>query len=281
MCSAIPEQLVSFFKENADSYPKGTYEKNLLRFMFVKAIEERIADDFYRETARGKVKNIFYSPLDVDLDVYPMNLPLHLETLVNEQRKVADEVVLGIIEALGNAVDSDMEDILVGVFCYAQFYGIKLGKENRIYKSYDCSNMLTRNELLEAAGSYGCKWLENGGFCITETSFNKETYQNIVANRNGKMYYVLLSTEVEPVKPVFTPRELDSYYVIAQEDGAVPALMSVTLRSKDEKHFADGIILAGDETKFKVNCFDELIIDDNKVDRDKYLSRDITEVLRE
>ena len=274
--STIPSHLETYILNDKEAYKAGTYEKNLLRFVFIKSIENRIASDLYSDTERGNVCDVFFSPVDMDLDNYPTNLPLHLEQLVNRQQQTADFMFSKILESFNNLQD-DMKDVLLAVFCYAQEYGYHLGQENSKYKSYNCSDMLTRNELTQVACNNVCSWLENHNFKISEVNHTRDTYQNIVALLDSKKYYILLSAEIAPTTPGFRPKDFENLFSISQKDGALPCIISVSLRADDETHFNDGVILAGDKILFMINGFQELFVDASKSIEQRYLTRDLTD----
>ncbi len=118
--------------------------------------------------------------------------------------------------------------------------------------------MLTKNELNEIAGTNLCKWLIGNGFEIEGANFTRDTIQNIIATKDGDKVFVLLSAEIAPVDPGFIPIDLDNLYNAAMAEKAVPYYASVSLASADNGHFNDGIILYGDQTRFRVNAIGEL-----------------------
>ena len=93
---------------------------------------------------------------------------------------------------------------------------------------------------------------------IKSTNFTRDTYQNIVAFKDGKKVFVLLSTEVAPERPGFTQHDLDSLYNSALKEEAVPYYASVSLGSANNAHFHDGVLLFGDQVRFMVNAIGEL-----------------------
>ena len=118
--------------------------------------------------------------------------------------------------------------------------------------------MLTRNELNKTAGINLCKWLEDNGFVVKSANFTRDTYQNIVAFKDGKKIYLLLSTEVAPETPGFAQHDLDSLYNSALKEGAIPYYASVSLGSVNNTHFHDGVLLFDDQTRFRINAIGEL-----------------------
>ncbi len=272
--SILPEHLTNTVLKETETYKKGKYERDLLRFVFIKSIENRIASDLYSDTKRGNVCDVFFSPEDMDLDNYPTNLPLHLEQLVNRQQQTADFMFSKILESFNN-IQEGLKDILLAIFCYAQEYGYNLGKENSTYKTYNCSEMLTRNEINQIACNDACSWLKNHNFEITEVNHTRDTYQNIVALLNSKKYYILLAAEIYPTTPGYRPKDFDNLYDISQKDGALPCIISVSLRSDNEKHSDDGVILADDKILFMINGFQELFVDNSKPIGKRYLTRDL------
>ncbi len=276
--SMLPEHLANTILNETEKYKKGKYERDLLRFVFVKSIENRIASDLYSDTNRGNVCDVYFSPEDMDLEKYPTNLPLHLEEIVNRQQQTADYIFTKILDNFTN-FEQGINDILLAVFCYAQEYGYNLGQENLTYNSYNCSDMLTRNEIMSISCNNVCSWLEGNNFEISEMNYTRDTYQNIVAILNDKKYYILLSCEIAPTTPGFRSKDLENLYQISKENKATACIISLSIRSSDEKHFKDAIILAGDEIQYRINCFEELLINDSKQKNQKFLSRDIMENL--
>ena len=256
--STYSDHFVDHFENHSDC-KKGEYEFDLFRYFFIKAIENRIASDLYAETSRGNVCDVFWSPFDIFLDQYPTNLPRHLEKIVNAEQQVAATLA----KAIKRELDTDQSycfgvDILNAILFLGQTIGYHIEKENTHYKGYPCSKMLTRNELNEIAGFNLCSWLESNDFVIEGINFTRDTYQNIIATKGQETYYVLLSAEIAPVTPGFIHLDLDNLYNSASEDGAIPYYASVSIGSADEKHFNDGILLYGDETRYMVNAIGEL-----------------------
>ena len=256
--SPISEHFIDHFDNHSDRQ-KGTYEYNLTRYIFIKAIEHRIASDLFSSTSRGNVCDVFRSPFDIDLDSFPTNLPKHLEVIVNEKRAEASQIA----DAVMGEVKTDKDycfgvEVLNAVQFIGQTIGYHIGKKNAVYKGYQCSEMLTRNELNEIAGTNLCKWLVGNGFEIEGANFTRDTIQNIIATKGGAKVFVLLSAEIAPVDPVFIPLDLDNLYNAALAEKAVPYYASVSLASADNAHFNDGVILYGDQTRFRVNAIGEL-----------------------
>ena len=186
-------------------------------------------------------------------------MPKHLEVIVNTKQREAFDLASAIIQELeSNRSYFFGKEVLNAVQFIGQTVGYHIGKENLSYKGYPCSEMLTRNELNEIAGMNLCNWLEGNGFKIEGASFTRDTYQNIVATKDGRRVFVLLSAEVAPENPGFIHQDLDNLYNAALEEGAIPYYASVSLGSANNTHFSDGVLLYGDKTRFKVNAIGEL-----------------------
>lgn len=249
---------IDHFNRHSD-LSRGEYEFDLIRYFFIKAIEHRIASDLYANTSRGNVCDVFWSPFDISMEQYPTSLPKHLEDIVNSKQKEAYDLANAVIQEL----ESDKSyffgrEVLNALQFIGQTVGYQLAKNNLYYKGYLCSEMFTRNELTKTAGINLCKWLEGNGFMIKSTNFTRDTYQNIVAFKDGKKVFVLLSTEVAPERPGFTQHDLDSLYNSALKEEAVPYYASVSLGSANNAHFHDGVLLFGDQVRFMVNAIGEL-----------------------
>lgn len=256
--STVSDHMVDFFVNHSDAEP-GEYEYNLCRYIFIKAMEQRISSDLFSNTERGNVCDIFHSPFDIGLDSYPTNLPKHIEDAVNDYQREGHVLAQLIMKEL--SADSEYvfgSEILNALQFLGQTVGYHIGQEKRVYKSYDCSSMLTRNELNEIAGHNLCNWLVRNGFEIEEANFSRDTYQNIVASNDSNRIFILVSAEITPVDPGFIPLDLDNLYKAAIDAGAMPYYASVSLGSADEQHFSDGIIMYGDDVRFRINAFAEL-----------------------
>ena len=257
--SEYSDHFIDHFAHHSD-LKKGEFELNLIRYFFIKAIECRIASDLYANTSRGNVCDIFWSPFDIALEKYPTNLPKHLEEIVNSKQVDALQLAKAVVHEIEITKSfSFCKEVLNAVQFIGQTIGYHIGMHNRSYKGYSCSDMLTRNELNEIAGVNLCNWLERQGFDVEKTNFTRDTIQNIVASKNDRLVYVLISAEIAPDNPGFIRQDLDSLYKSAQEDGAIPYYASVNLGSADNAHFKDGVLLFGDQTMFKINAFEELI----------------------
>ena len=63
----IPESLLKYINENENRFKKGSYESDLIRYVYIKYIENRIASDFFSQTSRGNVCDVFFSPEDLNI----------------------------------------------------------------------------------------------------------------------------------------------------------------------------------------------------------------------
>ena len=259
--SAMSHHLLDYFKMHSPLTPER-YERDLIRYSFIKAIEHRISSDLFTNTSRGNVCDLFLSPFDISLKNYPTNLPLFLERMVNERQMEAARLTSSIIETLDENGACVEEPVLNAVMFLGQTVGHRVGNENKAYLSYNTSEMLTRNELNSIAGVNLCKWIERDGFNVIQTNFNRETPWSVVAECEGEKYYIFMSTEIAPVAPGFRREDLDLLYKAARNDGAIPWYASVSLASNDDQRFQDGVVLAGESVRFMVNAFDELVAEE-------------------
>ena len=256
--SKLSHHLIDYY-ENHSNATAGEYEQDLIRYFYIKFIENRIASDLFANTSRGNVCDIFFSPFDVPLKSYPTNLPSHLEALVNEHQEEGGRLATSILNNFREPISgSELETILNAVGFLGQTIGYHLGKENQSYKGFNCSELLTRNELNEIAGVNFCKWLESNGFSIEETNYTRDTVQNIIANIEGRKVFILLAAEIAPKNPGFLPMDLDALYEAASNEGALPYYASVSIASCDKDHFDKQVVLFGDKVQYRVNAFGEL-----------------------
>lgn len=241
------------------SNQKEPYVLDLLRYIFIKAIEWQVSSDLYANTTRGNVCDIFISPDDIFLDKYPTNLPKCLENAINEYQPVGSVLATELSNAISLSGYSTLDiDVLNAVQFLGQTIGNKVSQENAQYKEYHTADMLTRNELNQIAGENFCNWLENNGFEITDTNFTRDTYQNIISQQGQNTLFILMSAEIAPVSPGFLSIDLNNLCKCALESHAIPCYASISMGAVDEKHFQDGIILYGDKCRFRVNAFDQL-----------------------
>ena len=256
--SVHSEHFLDYY-ENHSELVLDEYEFNLIRYFFIKAIEHRIASDLYANTSRGNVCDVFWSPFDIGLSNYPTSLPKHLEAIVNDNQKDAAHLANYIIYESGcDKAFSFGKEVLNAIQFLGQTVGYRIGRENKSYNGYPCSEMLTRNELDNMAGENLCNWMERNGFEIESANFTRDTHQNIIATKDGQLIHVLLSAEIAPEIPSFRHDDLDYLYIDASRAGAIPFTASVSLASADEEHFNTGIILCDDQTRYRVNWFGEL-----------------------
>ena len=180
--------MIDYFLNHSDA-KAGEYEYDLIRYVFIKAMEQRIASDLYSNTARGNVCDVLHSPFDIHLQNYPTNMPKHLETILNSCQGDAHDLAKAIYERVKND-DQYLfgVDILNAVQFIGQACGYPVGQENRKYLNYRCSDMLTRNELNKLAGINMCHWLENNSYEILGTNFSMEACANIIAKKQTDPY---------------------------------------------------------------------------------------------
>ena len=152
---------------------------------------------------------------------------------------------------------STLEIVLNAVGFLGQTVGYHLAKENQQYQGFNCSELLTRNELNEVAGANLCKWLKHNGFSIKETNFTRDTVQNIIANIEGHKIFILLSAEIAPKDPGFLPMDFDALYESASSEGAIPYYASVSIASCVRDHFHKQVVLFGDKIQYRINAFGE------------------------
>lgn len=256
--SVHSDHFVDHFENHSD-LNEGEYEYDLVRYFFIKAIEHRIASDLYANTSRGNMCDVFWSPFDIDMDSYPTNLPKHLERIVNANQTDAARLAKAVMKELkSNNSYRFGPDVLNAILFIGQTIGYHIGKANTHYKGYACSEMLTRNELNGYAVLNLCNWLKGNGFEIEASNTTRDTVQNIIATKDSHRVYVLLSAEVAPEDPGFLPLDLDNLYNAAEEEGAIPYYASVSLGSANDAHFQDGVLLYGDQVRFRVNAVGEL-----------------------
>lgn len=256
--STLSQHFIDHFMHHSNQRV-GTYENSLIKYIFIKAAENRLSSNFYSNTSRGNVCDTFYSPFDITLYRYPTNLPKPLEAIINTLMPKAELLSKEIVRNMHlNGPQLIDEQILNAM----QFLGHTAGQQcfdaHPSYKGVSFSEMLTRNELNLIAGHNLCKWMQAKGFEIENSNFSRDSYQNIIANQNGQTFHVLMSAEVFPSEPSFIPQDLDNLYREAHKVGAVPLYASISLGSSKQDHFEKGVLLYGDNVQYKINAFNEL-----------------------
>lgn len=237
----------------------GFYEKDLMRYLFIKAIEQVVSDEIYKNTSRGNKSAVTYSPTSIHLKSYATNLPKHLEEVIDSYQGNAKDLAKVIFNEI-ITMDGELISwpILNAIQLWGQEFGQLIADRNRKYMSYDTSELLTKNEIKEIAGKYFCEWLKPKGFYVKKTDYSRGCYKNIIADKMGKVAYIFMEVEIEPDVPGFIPRDLDTLSEIAEAEGALPYYGAMTVGSMNDEHFRDGVILDGDKVKFKLQSFEKL-----------------------
>lgn len=148
--------------------------------------------------------------------------------------------------------------VLNAVCFLGHAFGYHIGQENKQYLGYNCSEMLTRNELNTVASRVLCAWLEKRGYVIEDIHIKREPCLCIIANNQGNKMYITFASEIDPNSPGFIKADLDALYLMAKQNNAIPYYACVCLRSSDESHCTDGIILADDGIEYIVSSFELL-----------------------
>ena len=210
--SGTSKHFIEHFTHHSDE-PKGSYEKDVIRYNYIKAIEHRISSDIYANTSRGNVCDVLRSPFDIHLPAYPTNLPKHLEEIVNSFQKDAErlarEIVLKVLPKVDNSLS---HQILNAVQFLGQAFGYHVGRDNMIYNGYKCSEMLTRAEINRIAGSNLCRWLEQNEYEINGVSFSREPCLSIMATQEDSRILIVFSAEIAPTDPGFIKEDLDEAF---------------------------------------------------------------------
>ena len=260
--SDTSKQFIEHFIHHSDE-PKGSYEKDVIRYNYIKAVEHRISSDLYSNTSRGNVCDVLRSPFDIHLALYPTNLPKHLERIINGFQNDAERIANEIVARILPMVDDNITyQILNAVQFLGQAYGYHVGQDNMTYKAYKCCEMLTRDEISNAAGSNLCRWLEQNNHEINGVCFTREPCLSIMTTYEGNRRFIVFSAEIAPEDPGFIKEDLDEAFSIAEQYNATPYYACVNIGSSDNRHFSDGVILAGDGMKFMVRAFGVLEVEE-------------------
>jgi len=237
----------------------GFYEKDLMRYFFIKSIEQVVSDELFQNTSRGNKSEVSYSPSAIHLKSYPTNLPKHLEEVVDSYQGNAKDFAKVIYTEI---ITMDGDPISYTILNAVQLWGFEFGQtiasRNLKYMTYPTSDLLTPKEIKEIAGKYFCEWLKPKGFYVKETDYSSGCYKNVIADRMGKVAYIFMEVCVEPDVPGFIPGDLDIFSDLADKENALPFVGSMSIGSMDPEHLRDGIVLAGDKVRFKMHSFEKL-----------------------
>lgn len=256
--SETSRHFIEHFTEHSDE-PKGTYEKDVVRYNYIKAIEHRISSDIYSKTSRGNMCDVLRSPFDIHLAKYPMNLPKHLENIINGFQDEAERFSSRVISDILPCNDRNLcYEMLNAVQFLGQAFGYHIGQENQQYKGYNCCDLLTRDEINIVAGTNLCKWLAQNGYDIEAASYTREPCLSVSATKDEQNVLIVFSAEIAPIVPGFIEEDLDEIYDLAKHWNAIPYFACINIGSCNKKHFDDGVILSGDSMKYSVSAFDVL-----------------------
>lgn len=229
------------------------------RYLFVKAVESRISREIYSGTKREKAKEIFYFPEAIEDTLYRTNLPQHLEKRVNSYIDIADTAAREYRSLLkgdfskGNAVKAitDLQMLGEALCCRDKAW------ENRI-GFYSNKDLLSVSEIQDIAVNTFCSWLHGPNAKVAEFDSAMDTFANVSARLGDTHHLVLVRSSVAPAQSTFMEYELEGLYAVAQQTNAVACIADVTVRSENDGHFKDGVILDGDKPLVKIISFNQI-----------------------
>ena len=93
---------------------------------------------------------------------------------------------------------------------------------------------------------------------LKHLALDEDEAQSSALNEQSYKSFLYDYNEYVRMYPGVIPLDLDNLYNAAMAEKAVPYYASVSLASADNAHFNDGVILYGDQIRFRVNAVGEL-----------------------
>lgn len=241
--------------------------RNLIRFAFMKGMEQRVCCDVYSNTRRHSSYDFYMLPEDCFLpDGCPAvitELPHHLNDTILSFAESANSYATAVVQC--NVCPSD-ESRFKNVLVSACLIGDYVAAKNRIaemkIKNYDNANMLTMEELRTVAGGVLLRQCEAEGGKILTSRFARSCNTNaVVQYANETRAYLLRATQY-PNTIGFFQYELDRLYEGAMSHNCVPYVVTAAVASTDNAHFNDGVVMVDDGHKVMFTGYQKLEIED-------------------
>lgn len=258
------QAITNNFSGDAESVPSGI-KAEIATYLFFKALEYHVSYEVY---GRLGLHDTYYSFEEIGNPPFRTNLPHHLDRLIQYHSNEASGLVDDLLNYKNQYCASDLDEraFWFAAWNYTQsigdIFGNILGLATRTIGSYANADILTMREIREISGNTFINQLADHGYEINTCDFGFDPYYNIVAKNGASTFFILVSAEVSPTEPSFKPFELDKLFDISQEQGALPYFASLSIRSADNSHYEDGVIIRGDKAKVRINAFNELELED-------------------
>lgn len=232
-----------------------------IAYFFVKAIEHSISYDLYDNLG---VFSVPLSPDDIGQGRFRSNLPNHLDDLVNEELKTGSKLAEAY---LARTADTDpaseqSDRAYQTALLIADTYAQKQKFSKVTVRDYPNALLLTPNEYRKLAAEMFLPLMEKQieGCDILEKDFSLDPYFNVIARYQQGLHFILFAIEVSPREPKVLSQSFYALIEEAKSQGASAYIISLGIRSKDEQHFQDGVLLRNEPAMYRLNDFREIDI---------------------
>ncbi len=223
--------------------------KRVFRFAFLKGMEQRVASDTYSNTKRHSSYD-FYALredclcLDGSVKIIT-ELPCHLDKAICSYTAIADNFASRMVK------EKCLPDghSIVATCLIGDYLAKAKGIASIQIKDYANADMLTMEEMRDIAGHVLLdQCVSNGGEILT-SRFTRSCNTNAVVKYKDETRAYLLRATSYPNDIGFWPYELDRLYNGAIAHNCVPYIITASVASQNERHFADGVVMVGDKCK--------------------------------
>ena len=109
------------------------------------------------------------------------------------------------------------------------------------------TDVMTEDEIREYGVRIAMTHCRNNGFEIINAQAAENVWPNIVAQKDGKLWFIAVATKVAPEYGALEQDEKDNLVEHAGKFGAQAAVLSVSFGSKEPERFSESIALHDDE----------------------------------
>lgn len=271
-----PLQLVDFHKMLAKCFCDALQRQEapcgletMISFAFLKGMEQRVACSVYSNTQRHSCYN-FYPAIEEcmagNFQSFATDLPNHLTKEIRKQLDLTTAYARAVVQSKPDIRSADdLQCLLLTVAVVGDSWATRCCVDRSGIKDYSNADMLTMDEIRKIAGDVFIRQvLLPDGAEILNRNFNRDFQANVLAEIKGERRAYIVRAAVYPEQPAFLPFELDRLYEGARNNGFIPYFVSVLVASANERHFSDGVILIGDETKAMIAACNKLEREDEQ-----------------
>ena len=109
------------------------------------------------------------------------------------------------------------------------------------------TDVMTEDEIREYGVRIAMTHCRNDGYEIINAQAAENVWPNIVAKKDGKLWFIAVATKVAPEYGALEQDEKDNLIEHAGRFGAQAAVLSVSFGSKDPERFSESIALHDDD----------------------------------